>query len=56
MNVLSEFRFDLEHVTTKDPATYRICREKAYRNSVFYKSIDLLIQKLDRQLSDRIKK
>ncbi|MDE6576284.1 MAG: ribosome-associated translation inhibitor RaiA [Opitutales bacterium] len=59
-------RFDLEHVTTKDPATEFVAKGHieiqgpdiiaSSASDDLYKSIDLLIQKLDRQLSERIKK
>ena len=59
-------RFDLEHATAKDPLTEFIAKGRieiqgpdivasAVSNDL-YKSIDLLIQKLDRQISERSKR
>lgn len=59
-------RFDLEHVTSKDPSQEFVAKGHievkgpdiiaSAISEDLYKSIDLLIQKLDRQLSERIKK
>ena len=59
-------RFDLEHVTTKDPQTEFVAKGHveiqgpdivaSSASDDLYKSIDLLIQKLDRQISERSKK